>query len=32
LKRIPYDITGAQKKIIEAGLPHFLALRLAAGA
>jgi predicted phosphodiesterase len=31
LKRIPYDITGAQKKIIEAGLPHFLALRLAEG-
>jgi len=32
LKRISYDIEGAQKKIIEAGLPHFLALRLALGA
>lgn len=31
LKRIPYDIERAQKKIIEAGLPHFLALRLASG-
>jgi predicted phosphodiesterase len=31
IKRIAYDIEGAQKKIIEAGLPHFLAQRLAAG-
>lgn len=31
LKRIPYNIERAQKKIIEAGLPHFLALRLASG-
>lgn len=31
LKRIPYNIEYAQKKIIEAGLPHFLALRLALG-
>jgi len=31
LKRIPYNIKLAQKKIIEAGLPHFLASRLASG-
>ena len=31
LKRIPYNIDRAQEKIIEAGLPHFLALRLASG-
>lgn len=31
LKRIPYNIEGAQKKIIEAGLPHFLATKLASG-
>ncbi len=31
LIRLPYDIPTAQKKIIEAGLPEFLALRLARG-
>jgi predicted phosphodiesterase len=31
LKRIPYNIKRAQKKILEAGLPQSLALRLAAG-
>jgi len=31
LKRISYDIELAQRKIIEAGLPPFLALRLASG-
>jgi len=31
LKRIYYDVERTQKKIIEAGLPHFLALRLASG-
>lgn len=31
LKRIAYDIGSAQKKIIEAGLPAFLANRLSAG-
>lgn len=29
--RIEYDIAGAQKKIIDAGLPHWLAQRLAEG-
>lgn len=31
LKRVEYDIKGAQKKIIEAGLPEFLARRLEDG-
>ena len=31
LKRIPYDIEEAQKRILQAGLPPFLALRLALG-
>ena len=31
LKRVPYTIERTQEKIIEAGLPHFLALRLASG-
>jgi len=31
LKRISYNIKRAQKKIIDAGLPYFLALRLASG-
>ncbi len=31
LKRVEYDIKGAQKKIIEAGLPGFLARRLEDG-
>jgi diadenosine tetraphosphatase ApaH/serine/threonine PP2A family protein phosphatase len=31
LKRVPYDIKRAQEKIIAAGLPSFLAARLAAG-
>jgi diadenosine tetraphosphatase ApaH/serine/threonine PP2A family protein phosphatase len=31
LRRVMYDIRGAQKKIIEAGLPAFLALRLQKG-
>jgi diadenosine tetraphosphatase ApaH/serine/threonine PP2A family protein phosphatase len=31
IKRIPYDIDSAQKKIIAAGLPSFLAVRLSAG-
>ncbi len=31
LKRIPYNIECAQEKIIAAGLPHFLAQRLASG-
>ena len=29
--RIPYDIAGAQRKIRQAGLPEFLADRLASG-
>lgn len=29
--RVPYDISTAQKKIIEAGLPHILAIRLERG-
>ena len=29
--RVPYDIPAAQKKIIEAGLPHILAIRLERG-
>ena len=29
--RVPYDILTAQKKIIEAGLPHILAIRLERG-
>ena len=32
LKRVPYDIATAQKKIIEAGLPEHLARRIAIGA
>jgi hypothetical protein len=31
LHRIPYDIKTAQKKILEAGLPERLALRLERG-
>jgi diadenosine tetraphosphatase ApaH/serine/threonine PP2A family protein phosphatase len=31
LRRVIYDIRGAQKKILDAGLPAFLALRLAKG-
>ena len=31
LKRVPYDIAQAQKRILQAGLPPFLAGRLAAG-
>jgi diadenosine tetraphosphatase ApaH/serine/threonine PP2A family protein phosphatase len=31
LRRVVYDIRAAQKKIIEAGLPAFLALRLQKG-
>jgi diadenosine tetraphosphatase ApaH/serine/threonine PP2A family protein phosphatase len=31
LKRISYDIECTQKKIVEAGLPPFLASRLASG-
>ncbi len=31
IKRIPYDIEEAQKRILQAGLPPFLALRLAQG-
>ena len=29
--RVPYDIEKTQEKIIKAGLPHYLALRLAYG-
>ncbi len=29
--RVPYDIEGAQKKILSAGLPERLAIRLAEG-
>jgi diadenosine tetraphosphatase ApaH/serine/threonine PP2A family protein phosphatase len=32
LRRVPYDVDGARRKIVEAGLPQFLADRLAAGA
>jgi len=32
LKRVPYDIQAAQKKIIRAGLPSYLAHRLSVGA
>lgn len=31
LRRVTYDIPGAQKKIIKAGLPEWLAIRLAKG-
>ena len=31
LKRVPYDVQGAQKKILKAGLPPFLAERLSRG-
>lgn len=31
IKRVPYEVHLAQKKIIEAGLPQFLATRLAGG-
>ena len=31
IKRVPYEVHLAQKKIIDAGLPHFLATRLAGG-
>jgi predicted phosphodiesterase len=31
IKRVAYEVHLAQKKIIEAGLPHFLATRLAGG-
>ena len=29
--RLPYDVSAAQNKIIDAGLPERLAIRLAAG-
>ena len=32
LKRLEYDVKSAQKKMLDAGLPHFLADRLAKGA
>ena len=32
LRRVPYDVDTARRKIVEAGLPRFLADRLAAGA
>jgi len=32
LRRVAYDVDGARRKIVEAGLPQFLADRLAAGA
>ncbi|MDY6854460.1 MAG: metallophosphoesterase family protein [Thermodesulfobacteriota bacterium] len=32
IKRVPYDITTAQKKILESGLPEYLARRIAIGA
>lgn len=31
LKRIPYDVLSAQQKILNAGVPSFLAMRLASG-
>ncbi len=31
IKRVPYDVEGAQKDILEAGLPPFLAFRLGKG-
>jgi len=31
LKRVGYDVAAAQKKIIQAGLPRFLAQRLSRG-
>lgn len=31
VKRVDYDVEAAQKRILEAGLPSFLAVRLAAG-
>ena len=31
IRRVPYDVGGAQEKIIDAGLPGFLALRLGMG-
>ena len=31
MKRVPYDIAGAQNAIIEAGLPAYLAERLTVG-
>lgn len=30
-RRVPYDVEGAQKAIIEAGLPPYFAQRLAPG-
>jgi hypothetical protein len=32
LRRVVYDVDTARRKIVEAGLPQFLADRLAAGA
>ena len=32
LRRVDYDVATARRKILEAGLPRFLADRLAAGA
>jgi diadenosine tetraphosphatase ApaH/serine/threonine PP2A family protein phosphatase len=32
IHRVPYDVATARRKIVEAGLPQFLADRLAAGA
>jgi hypothetical protein len=31
IRRVPYDVRKAQDKIISAGLPRFLALRLGMG-
>ena len=31
LRRVEYDVTAAQRKILDAGLPELLALRLEAG-
>jgi diadenosine tetraphosphatase ApaH/serine/threonine PP2A family protein phosphatase len=31
LKRVPYDVAAAQKKILRVGLPRFLAQRLSRG-
>ena len=32
IRRVSYDVTAARRKIVDAGLPRFLADRLAAGA
>jgi len=31
LRRVPYDVAGAQRRIMSAGLPAWLALRLEKG-